>query len=90
MTYDPYSDIKYFESFTMPFSINNSFRWVEIQKCHWCGEKDIIITFDEIKEKADEIICPVCQSYLKSYTKIYRKHFRKVLLKRYFKSLLGI
>jgi hypothetical protein len=90
MQYDPYGDLRYFEPFEAPFRVQSIFRWVEIKECAWCGEKDIIVTFDNIKDNQDRIICPVCQGYLQDYTKLYRKHFRKTLLKRYFKSLLGI
>ena len=90
MKYDPYGDLRYFEPFEAPFRIQSSFRWVEIQKCSWCGEKDVIVTFDNIEDNQDRIICPSCQCYLQDYTRLYRKHFRKTLLKRYFKSLLGI
>lgn len=90
MRYDPYGNLKYFEPFEVPFRIQGTYRWVEIQECPWCGEKDVIVTYDNIENNADEIICPTCQGYMQEYTKLYRKHFRRALLKKYFKSLLGI
>ena len=90
MKYDPYGDLVYLEPFGIPFKIRPTFRWVEIKECPWCGEKEIIVPFDSIEDNWDKIICPTCQSYLRDYTKLYRKHFRKTLLKRYFKSLVGI
>ncbi len=90
MNYDPYGDIKYFEPFELPFNINSSLRWVEVKKCHWCGEKDIIVTFDNIEDNDNKIICPSCQCIMQDYTKIYRKVYRKLLLKKWLKSFLGI
>jgi transcription elongation factor Elf1 len=90
MNYDPYGDLKHFEPFKVPFRIQSTFKWVEIRECPWCGEREVIITFGDIKDNQDRILCPTCQCYLRDYTKLYRKHFRKLLLKRYFKSLLGI
>jgi len=90
VTYDPYGDLKYFEPFNIPFRIQPTLKWVEIKECAWCGEKEIIVTFDNIEENEDKIICPVCHCYFQDYTLAYLKFYRKIMLKRWFKSLLGI